>query len=385
MHIEQFVFYGQRSLDRFIPADHNRRQSKLRFAIIKMYFCKMTHEKFMQRCLDLAKNGLGTTYPNPLVGSVIVVDNQIIGEGWHKKAGEAHAEINAINSVAHVSLLERATIYVNLEPCSHFGKTPPCVDAIIKHKIPKVVIGSSDPNPLVAGKGIQKLVEAGINVEVGVLDQQCLVLNRRFFTSQTKNRPFIILKWAESADGFVAPIKTEKKSLGAPVWISNKLSQQWVHKWRTEEQAILIGTKTALEDNPQLTSRSYFGNNPIRIVIDRLQKIPKENYIFDNQSKTILLSESENTNEGVVSEKIDFSQNVAQQIVEVLQRNSIISVIIEGGTKTLQTFIDADLWDEARVFKSVNHLGSGVTSPVFNFAPTKIQNSGGDKLLIFER
>ncbi len=337
----------------------------------------------MQRCLALAANGLGTTYPNPLVGSVIVVDDKIIGEGWHKKAGEPHAEINAIESVDDKSLLEEATIYVNLEPCSHFGKTPPCVDAIIKYRIPNVVIGTSDPNPIVSGNGIQKLFDAGINVTVGVLEKECHFLNRRFFTVQTKNRPYIILKWAESADGFIAPISDDASTSGEPIWISSVPSQQLVHKWRTEEHAILVGTTTAITDNPQLTSRSYHGNNPIRIVLDRTQKIPKENYIFDNQAKTILFSEQKCENSAVLSETIDFSQNIAPQIASILQKHSIISVIIEGGTKTLQTFIEAKLWDEARVFKSKTHLRNGVKSPEFSFIPIMRQVSGDDELLIF--
>ena len=337
----------------------------------------------MQRCLELAANGLGTTYPNPLVGSVIVVDDKIIGEGWHRKAGEAHAEVNAIQAVEDKSLLEEATIYVNLEPCSHFGKTPPCVDAIIKYRIPNVVIGTSDPNPIVSGNGIQKLFDAGINVTVGVLEKECHFLNRRFFTVQTKKRPYIILKWAESADGYIAPSRDNATNSGEPIWISSVPSQQIVHKWRTEEHAILVGTTTAITDNPQLTSRTYHGSNPIRIVLDRTQKIPKENYIFDNQAKTILFSEQKCENSAVLSEIIDFSKNIAPQIASILHKHSIISVIIEGGTKTLQTFIDADLWDEARVFKSKTYLRNGVKSPEFSFIPIMRQVSGDDELLIF--
>lgn len=343
-----------------------------------------THNKYMQRCLDLANNGLGTTYPNPLVGSVIVLDDVIIGEGWHQKAGEPHAEVHAIRSVVDPMNLEDATLYVNLEPCSHFGKTPPCVDAILKHKIPNVVIGTTDPNPLVAGMGVQKLFDAGVNVTVGVLEKECKNLNRRFFTFQSKNRPFIILKWVQSADGFIAPHRTDDDEIRQPIWISSSYSQQLVHKWRTEEHAILVGTNTAIVDNPQLTSRSYYGNNPIRIVLDRLQKIPKENYIFDNQAKTILFSESKSDHSAVLSETIDFTQNIAQQIVVTLQQHSIVSVIIEGGTKTLQTFIDADLWDEARVFKGRSYLKDGVQAPIFQRIPINKLVSGDDELLIFQ-
>ena len=349
-----------------------------------MYFCTVnTHNKYMQRCLDLAANGLGTTYPNPLVGSVIVANQRIIGEGWHKKSGESHAEVLAINSVSRVFELEQSTLYVNLEPCSHHGKTPPCVDLILKHKIPNVVIGSADPNPLVAGNGIQKLFDAGVNVTVGVLERECKILNRRFFTFQQKKRPYIILKWAQSADGFIAPF-TRDNQIKKPVWISNARSQQLVHKWRTEEQSILIGTNTAIEDNPQLTSRSYYGNNPIRIVLDRSQRIPKENYIFDNQAKTILFSEDKSENSNVLSKKIDFTQNVIEQILNVLYQNSITSVIIEGGQQTLQSFIDEDLWDEARVFKSRTYIVDGVKAPLFPFVPTEMQVINDDELLIFQ-
>ena len=337
----------------------------------------------MQRCLDLAANGLGTTYPNPLVGSVIVANERIIGEGWHRKAGESHAEVLAIKSVKNLSDLDQATLYVNLEPCSHHGKTPPCVDLIIKHKIQNVVIGSSDPNPLVAGNGISKLFDAGINVTVGVLEKECKFLNRRFFTVQRKNRPYVILKWAQTGDGFIAP-RRESDAEKKPVWISNERSKQLVHKWRTEEQAILIGTNTAIDDNPQLTPRSYFGQNPIRIVIDQSQRIPKENYIFDNQAKTILFSAEKSYNESVVAETIDFTKNVAEQILAKLSRHSISSVIIEGGAQTLQTFIDSNLWDEARVFKSRSYMHDGIQAPLFSFVPKVIQHIDDDELLIFQ-
>jgi len=210
------------------------------------------HEKYINRCLELAKNGLGKTYPNPLVGSVIVYKDQIIGEGWHQKAGSAHAEVNAINSVVEKSLLKKTTIYVSLEPCSHFGKTPPCSDLIIARDIKKVVIGAVDPFAEVAGRGIKKLMEAGCKVQVGILEKQCQELNKRFFTFHQKQRPYIILKWAQTANGYIAPKFQEKRE---PVWISNQYSKQLVHKWRSEEQAILVGTSTAIADNPKLNTR----------------------------------------------------------------------------------------------------------------------------------
>jgi diaminohydroxyphosphoribosylaminopyrimidine deaminase/5-amino-6-(5-phosphoribosylamino)uracil reductase len=339
-------------------------------------------EKYIKRCIELAKNGLGTTYPNPLVGCVIVYENEIIGEGWHKKSGEAHAEVVAINSVKDKLLLSKSTIYVSLEPCSHFGKTPPCADLIIKYKIPNVVIGTIDPNSKVAGNGIKKLLEVGINVTVGILEDECNELNKRFFTFHQKKRPFIILKWAESSDGFISPkVKLEQK----PVWITNEFSRQLVHKWRSEEQAILVGTQTVIDDNPTLTVRDWVGKNPIRIVIDRNNKISKESHIFDNQSQTIVFSdfeinsESENTN----FFKIDFNKNSTEQIVAFLYESKIQSVIIEGGRHTIQSFIDANLWDEARVFQGDIYLEDGTKAPILNIKKHKKQTVKNDTLLIF--
>ncbi|WP_121338537.1 bifunctional diaminohydroxyphosphoribosylaminopyrimidine deaminase/5-amino-6-(5-phosphoribosylamino)uracil reductase RibD [Flavobacterium sp. 123] len=320
------------------------------------------HEKYIQRCIELAKNGLGTTYPNPMVGSVIVHNDVIIGEGWHKKAGEPHAEVNAINSVKDKSLLQKATIYVSLEPCSHFGKTPPCCDLIIKNKIPNVIIGSVDPNIKVAGNGIKKLIEAGANVTVGILETECYDLNKRFFTFHQKKRPYIILKWAETKDGFIAPIeKLEQK----PVWITNPYSRQLVHKWRTEEQSILVGTQTVIDDNPKLNARDWYGNNPIRLVIDQNNRITKNSHIFDNQTKTIIFSKikTEIAEENTIFEVIDFEQNIAQQIIVILYKYQIQSVIIEGGKQTLQTFIDANLWDEARIFVGNSRFNTGTKAP----------------------
>lgn len=323
------------------------------------------HEKYINRCIELAKNGLGTTYPNPLVGSVIVYNDKIIGEGWHKKAGEPHAEVNAINSVKDKSLLSRATIYVSLEPCSHFGKTPPCSDLIIFHKIPNVVIGTIDPNEKVAGKGIKKLMEAGANVTIGILEKECHDLNKRFFTFHTKKRPYIILKWAETADGFIAPIAKDEQK---PIWITNKHSRQLVHKWRTEEQAIFVGTKTVLDDNPSLNARDYSGNSPIRIVLDKSGKINSKFHVKDNAIKTIILTENEDfqTVENCIYEKCTFDENLIETILAVLAKHQIQSVIIEGGSKTIQSFIDKDLWDEARVFKGKIIFEKGVKAPTIN-------------------
>ena len=322
-----------------------------------------THEKYIRRCIELAKNGLGTTYPNPMVGSVIVCDGKIIGEGWHKKSGEPHAEVNAVNSVKDKSLLKRSTIFVSLEPCSHFGKTPPCCDLIIENKIPNVVIGTADTNVKVAGNGIKKLIEAGAKVTVGILETECIELNKRFFTFHEKKRPYVILKWAETQDGFIAPLtKLEQK----PVWITNEFSRQLVHKWRSEEEAILVGTNTVIADNPKLDVRNWTGKNPIRIVLDQNNRISKESHIYDKQVKTIIFSAipKPNKEENTIFETIDFKQNLVEQILNILYKHQIQSVIIEGGSQTLQTFIDENLWDEARVFIGKNNFETGIKAPI---------------------
>ena len=323
------------------------------------------HEKYIKRCINLAENGFGTTFPNPMVGSVIVYENQIIGEGWHKKAGEPHAEVNAIRSVKDKSLLKKATIYVSLEPCSHFGKTPPCCDLIIEHQIPNVVVGTVDPNEKVAGNGIKKLIAAGANVTVGVLEKECNELNKRFFTFHQQKRPYIILKWAQSQDGFLSPEK-EIEQDRKPVWITNAYSRQLVHKWRSEEQAILAGTQTVIDDNPKLNTRDWSGNNPVRVVLDQNNRIPKDSFVFNNTVKTIVFTKSE-TNlsaENTNFEVIDFNQNIIPQILAVLHRNQIQSIIIEGGLQTLQSFIDENIWDEARIFIGNISFEKGTKAPM---------------------
>lgn len=343
------------------------------------YFCNVNiHEKYIKRCIELAKNGFGTTYPNPMVGSVIVYEDKIIGEGWHKKAGEPHAEVNAIRSVKDKSLLKKATIYVSLEPCSHFGKTPPCCDLIIEHEIPNVVVGTVDPNEKVAGKGIKKIIESGYNVIVGVLENECYELNKRFFTFHNKKRPYIILKWAESHDGFLAPEKQPDQKR-QPVWITNPYSRQLVHKWRSEEQAILVGTQTAIEDNPKLNIRDWSGNNPVRIVLDQSNRIPKDSFIFDNSVKTIVFTKSETalSIENTTFEVINFNQNIIPQILAVLHQNQIQSIIIEGGSQTLQAFINQNIWDEARIFTGKTTFNKGIKAPLIekkNVNKTCIQN-----------
>jgi len=335
------------------------------------------HEIYMKRCLQLAKNGLGTTYPNPLVGSVIVHNGKIIGEGWHKKAGEPHAEVNAINSVKNKNLLAESTIYVNLEPCSHFGKTPPCANLIIEHKIPKVVIGCMDSYSEVAGKGIEKLTNAGCNVTLNVLEKECLEINKRFFTFHNKKRPYIILKWAETADGFIAPLVKDSKT---SIAISNTYSRQLVHKYRTEEQAILVGTNTVLNDNPSLDARDWFGNNPTRIILDKTNKIPTDFHIKNTKNPTIIFTEEENclNSENCIYEFCIFDTLLISNILNNLYDKNIQSIIIEGGSITLQQFIDNNLWDEARIFISENNIEEGIKKPNFNFhanQDVKIKNN----------
>lgn len=329
------------------------------------------HEKYIKRCIEIAKNGLGTARPNPMVGCVIVYNNKILGEGFTSKYGGNHAEVNAIHSVSDKSLLEKATLYVTLEPCSHYGKTPPCSDLIISCKIPNVIIGCLDDNEMVAGKGIQKLINSGCNVTVGVLEQQCKTLHKRFFTFHNKKRPHIILKWAQTNDGFIAP---ETKNKQKPIWITNEFSRQLVHKWRAEEQAILVGFNTVLNDNPSLTVRDWTGENPVRIVIDKERELAKTDSVFNHQAKTILITKND----------IDFTHRVAEQICTVLFENNIVSVIIEGGTKTLQTFINENLWDEARVFIGDCTFKKGVKAPTISGLLVSEKNIKNDILKIYK-
>ena len=331
---------------------------------------------YMGKCLDLALKGLNKTLSNPMVGCVIVYNKKIIGKGYHKKFGDNHAEVNAINSVKNKKLLKQSTLYVNLEPCSHFGKTPPCVDLIIKHQIPKVVIGSLDPFFKVSGNGIKKLENNGINVVVNILSDKNRELNKKFFTFHEKKRPYIILKWANSKDGFIAKINQKE-----PLWLTSRSSKKLVHKWRSEEIGILIGTETALKDNPSLTVREVNARNPIRLIIDQNLRLPKNLSVFNNDAKTFIL-----TKKPIFSNHIetDFN-NLAESICKNLYNANIQSVLIEGGSKTLQTFIDANLWDEARVFTTKNKLNSGIKGPIFNFKPYSSQTIDVDTLEIFYR
>jgi len=325
----------------------------------------------MSRCIALAKKGLGTTYPNPMVGSLLVINDKIVGEGFHYKAGLPHAEVNAIQSAKHANPtteidFKNATIYVTLEPCSHFGKTPPCADLIIESGIKKVVIGSTDPNPKVAGRGVEKLIKAGCDVIIGVLAEECDQLNNRFFTFHHKKRPFITLKWAQTQDGFIAPHASERTEQ-KPIWITNEYSRQRAHKMRAEEQSILVGTNTVLDDNPSLTTREWKGNSPIRIVIDKELKIPSNASVMDGKVKTIVLTEKISENrENLFFETLAFSEDILLDLLGVLYKYEIQSLLIEGGSQTLQYFIDANLWDAAYIFTGNPYFEDGIEAPKFS-------------------
>ncbi len=305
-----------------------------------------------------------------MVGAIIVCDDKVIGEGFTSPYSQSHAEVNAINSVKNKALLKKATLYVTLEPCSHHGKTPPCSDLIISHNIPKVVIGCIDDNPQVVGKGIAKLKASGCEVIVGVLENECKIHHKRFFTFHNKKRPYVILKWAETKDGFIAPKTKDKQK---PIWITNRYSRQLVHKWRSEEQVILVGTNTVIEDNPSLTVRDWTGDNPTRIVIDKSLKLNSELKLFDNAAKTISISNKE----------IDFKKNISKQICDLLFKENINSIIIEGGSKTLQTFINEGLWDEARVFVGLTEFKEGVKAPQFKGKLASEQSILDDSLKVY--
>lgn len=343
------------------------------------------HEKYMRRCLSLAEQGLGNVAPNPMVGCVIVHNGEVIGEGYHMQYGQAHAEVNAINSVKDQLLLKRSTLYVNLEPCAHYGKTPPCADLIVHHKIPYVVIGSTDSNSLVKGKGIEKLVSAGCDVKVGVLEEECRELNRRFFTYHEQKRPYIILKWAQSADRFIDTQRTIEEA-GQAAQISNEASRRLVHKWRSEEQAIMVGTNTALLDNPMLTVREHKGKNPLRIIIDRQLKVPLNYNVFDGSAPTLVFTEmKEKRSEKADYVPVKFDSQLLKHIVGELYRRNIQSVIVEGGAQLIESFALQGMWDEARVFTSRRRLGTGVAAPSMSSEALFTESIAGDELNIYRR
>ncbi|MEJ7767218.1 MAG: bifunctional diaminohydroxyphosphoribosylaminopyrimidine deaminase/5-amino-6-(5-phosphoribosylamino)uracil reductase RibD [Chitinophagaceae bacterium] len=318
---------------------------------------------YMQRCLQLALLGAGNVAPNPMVGAVLVYENRILGEGFHQQYGKAHAEVNCIlhaeMNAASRALVPRSTLYVSLEPCAHFGKTPPCADLIIDKKIPKVIIGCNDPFKQVDGKGIEKLRNAGVDVQVGVLEAECSDLNKRFFSFHLKQRPFVLLKWAQTANGKIAGMD------GVRMKISNEVTNRLVHKWRSEEAAIMVGTTTALTDNPSLTNRLWTGKDPLRIVIDRDLRLPRSLFLFNDGNKTIvfnLLKHEEMAQCGYY--QLNRELPFIDQVLTALFHLNIQSVMVEGGARVLQNFIDKNLWDEARVItNNALQVPSGVQAP----------------------
>jgi diaminohydroxyphosphoribosylaminopyrimidine deaminase/5-amino-6-(5-phosphoribosylamino)uracil reductase len=334
----------------------------------------------MKRCLWLAAQGQDRVAPNPLVGCVIVFDNEVIGEGFHEQYGGPHAEVNAINNVLNKEMLAQSTLVVNLEPCSHKGKTPPCADLIIKNKIKRVVIGAPDTNPLVAGKGIEKLRKAGIEVITDVLKDDCRQLNKRFYTYHENKRPYIILKWAKTLDGFISrkpPFKKEDN------WITSPESKKLVHQWRAQEQAIMIGTNTAILDNPELTVRLTEGENPLRIVIDENLAIPFSHHVFSEDTRTLVFTAlMAQDREHVHYIKTDFSRNILPFVMETLYERKVISVIIEGGAYLLNSFIKSGLWDEARIFTGSKEFGAGLPSPAIEGRESYTMTLAGDTLLV---
>ena len=329
----------------------------------------------MRRALQLANLGKFETSPNPRVGAVIVHNNKIIGEGFHRKYGEAHAEVNAVDSVENKSLLPESTIYVTLEPCSHTGKTPPCADLLVEHKFKKVVICNKDPFDQVNGSGIKKLQTAGIETEVGVLKADGRFLNRRFFTFHEQKRPYIILKWAQSADGFIAPSNQQQK------WITGSTAKQLVHTWRAEEAAILVGKNTALIDNPRLTVRESSGKNPTRILVDENLSVSRKCLLFSNEANTLILNGvKESVNDNLELIKSDFRVNLASKVAEVCFERNLESLIIEGGASILQQFIDANIWDEARIFTGDTSFKNGIKAPILGGKTIRVETIENDQL-----
>jgi diaminohydroxyphosphoribosylaminopyrimidine deaminase/5-amino-6-(5-phosphoribosylamino)uracil reductase len=338
----------------------------------------------MQRCLQLAQLGAGNTAPNPMVGAVLVHDDKIIGEGYHQQYGQAHAEVNCINNVLeeNKSLIEKSTLYVSLEPCVHFGKTAPCADLIIKMKIPKVVIGCRDSYKEVDGRGIEKLKAAGVEVVTGVLEREARELNKRFFTFYEKQRPYIILKWAQSSNYKIANADYSR------VLISNDFTNRLVHKWRSEEAGIMVGTNTALYDNPSLTNRYWSGNNPVRIVIDKELKIPITHHLINDGQKTIIFNKIKNEDDGMILyRKIQGDGTEISQVVACLFEMKIQSILVEGGSALLQSFIDEDCWDEARVIRNEQLIiENGISSPVLkNYSVMKTETFFSDTIHTYTR
>ena len=330
------------------------------YCIMTDPFDTQLHQKFMRRCIDLAKRGINAAMPNPLVGAVLVYNERIIGEGWHQAYGKPHAEPNAISKVpSHLRhLLPKAVLYVNLEPCNHYGKTPPCTQTIIKNGIKTVVLGCLDPNPKVAGSGIAALRAAGVNVIAGIEEKKCHYLNRRFFAWMQQKRPYVLLKWAQTPNGYFAPQN------GKQQWISNRLSKRLSHRFRTQEQAILVGTNTARIDNPQLTARLWHGNQPLRLVIDRKGELPKNLHLFDQRHPTVVFAEQTQPDvENLLHVQLDFKDKLPAQILQYLCQQNIQSLMVEGGARLLNGFIQNNLWDEVRVYTGAKAWDDGMPVP----------------------
>ena len=342
----------------------------------------MQHDKFMRRCLQLASYGSGFVAPNPMVGCVIVYNNQVIGEGYHKLFGGPHAEVNAFARVEQKELLSESTVYVSLEPCSHQGKTPPCTDLLVSNNVKRVVIGCRDSNPVVSGKGIERLKRAGIEVIEGVLEEECRQLNKRFFTFHERRRPYVVLKWAQTLDGFIDRVRNEEKK--GINWVSSELTKTLVHKWRSEEQSILVGRNTIINDNPSLTVREYDGQNPIRIVIDSQLQISQDLNIYSNEAPTLVFNRIKNEKKENV-EWIKIPETSTSYILEELYKRDISSVFVEGGSRTLQYFIIDNVWDEARVIVGNTKFGDGVKAPIINKIPSDSFKFGEDRIYIYFR
>ena len=340
-----------------------------------------THEHFIEKCITLARKGILNVSPNPMVGCIIVYNDEIIGEGYHQEYGKSHAEVNAIKAVKDKSLLSKSTLYVNLEPCCHHGKTPPCTDLIIRHNFSKVVIGCIDPFSEVSGRGIKKLEDNSIKVVHGVLEEKCKDLNRRFFYFHKYKRPYIILKWAKSKDNYIAPINQEK-----PFWMTSKKSKTLVHNWRAEEDAILVGRKTVTADNPSLTVRMCEGKNPMRLVIDKSLSLKNNYNIFDDHAETLVFNNiKSDTVRNTIYVKIDFS-NPIEEILNELYKRKILSLIVEGGAITINSFIENNLYDEIRLFTTEKVLENGILSPLIpNIKMTKNTIIDKDKLEVYKR
>lgn len=337
------------------------------------------HQAYMRRAIELAQLGLGSVSPNPTVGCVIVKEGKIIGEGWHRKYGEAHAEVNAVNAVKNHRDLKGATVYVTLEPCSHHGNTPPCAELLVTSQVGEVVVAVEDPNPLVSGKGLELLKKAGISVQTGLLAEEASWMNRRFLSAMKENRPYVILKWAQTMDGFMARENHDSK------WISNASSRKLVHKWRTEEDAIVVGSNTVVYDNPQLTAREWPGKNPLRIILDPGDELDGNYNVLDGSTPTIVYTTSHReAKHNLEWVKVDM-HNYLPDLLADLQSRKIRSVIIEGGAKTLASFIELNLWDEARVFYAPTTFTRGIAAPVCGGDIIGKEDVDGDTLIIYKR